>query len=359
MEGERKGRLPFRHLTWTDRLRIEKMLKEGHTSQEIADTLRVNVSTINREKKRGETVQMDSELRTKVVYTADRAHAKYRENMKAKGPELKIGNDRELADYLEKKIRDDKYSPEAALAAAKEEGKMEETSISKWTLYSYIRKGVFLSLTMADLPQGGKTKVKHKKVKRGKRAPAGDSIEQRPAEVATRETFGHWEMDTVVSAKDTSLKRLLVLSERKTRQELVVLMNNGEAESVVAAINQIEEKLGPESFRKIFRTITVDNGVEFADCAGIEGGTGENRRTHVFYCHPYRSSERGLNENSNRLIRRHWPKGTSFEAVTEEQVQEVEDWINNYPRGVLAHDCSRKRFEAELLTIGARWFDAA
>jgi len=354
MEEKRK-RMPFRHLTWTDRLCMEKMIKHGYSSQEIANTLRVHVSTVNREKKRGLTMQMDSELRVKDVYIAETAERKYRENLKAKGADLKIGNDRELADYLEKKIREDKFSPEAALAEARREGKMERTSISKWTLYSYIHKGVFLSLTMKDCPQGGVQKIKYKKVKRAKRPPKGDSIEKRPAEVDTRETFGHWEMDTVVSAKDTSLKRLLVLSERKTKQEIIVLINNGEAASVVAAINRIESKLGREHFKKIFRTITVDNGLEFADCDGIQKGNGEDERTHIYYCHPYRSGERGLNENTNRLIRRHWPKGTSFEAITETQVQRVEDWINNYPRGILNHDHSRDWFDRELKALGIAW----
>ena len=352
---EEKKRMPFHHLTWTDRLRMERLIKEGRSSREIANALHVHVSTVNREKKRGLTMQMDSELRVKNVYIADTAERKYRENLKAKGPELKIGNDRELANYLEKKIRGEKFSPEAALADAKRDGKMEQTSISKWTLYSYIHKGVFLSLTMKDCPQGGVVKTKYKKVVRAKRPPIGDSIEQRPAEVNSKKTFGHWEMDTVVSAKDTSLKRLLVLSERKTKQEIIVLLRNGEAASVVAAINRIEEKLGRDDFKKIFRTITVDNGVEFADCDGIQRGGGNDERTHIYYCHPYRSGERGLNENTNRLIRRHWPKGTSFEAITEDQVKKVEDWINDYPRGILNHDHSRDRFEHELKALGIVW----
>ena len=356
---ERKTRLPFRHLTWTDRLKMEKLLKEGHSTREIAQALHTTVQTINREKKRGETVQMDSELNIRTVYLADTADRKYRENLRAKGPELKIGNNRELADFLEKKITEEKFSPEAALAAAKREGKMKTTSICVNTLYSYIRKGVFLSLSMKDCPQGGKKKVKKQGVRRAKKAPNGDSIEQRPKEVDTRETFGHWEMDTVVSAKDTSLKRLLVLSERKTKQEIIELMMNGETSSVIKAINRIERKLGRQNFKKIFQTITVDNGTEFADCDGIQKGRGRTERTHLYYCHPYRSGERGLNENSNRLIRRHWPKGTSFEKITESQVKAVQEWINNYPRGALNHDCSNDRFIKELAAMGIEWPPAA
>ena len=352
---ERKKRLPFRQLTWTDRLKIEKLLKEGHGKKEIARALHVHLSTVYREIKRGETKQMDTELREIYVYTADMADRKYRENLKAKGPELKIGSDRDLANYLEKKMTADKYSPEAALAEAKKEGLMERTSISKPTLYSYIHKGVFLSLTMKDLPQGGKVKTKYQRLNRAKRAPKGDSIERRPKAVDAREEFGHWEMDTVVSAKGRTSKRLLVLSERKTRQELIILMQNGEASSVVKAINRIERKLGRENFKKIFRTITVDNGTEFADCDGIQKGRGKDERTHLYYCHPYSSYERGLNEGNNKLIRRFYPKGTSFKALTEKDIKKLEEWINNYPRKVIDYDSSAERFRAELEELDIEW----
>ena len=352
---EKKKRMPFRQLTWTDRLKMEKMLKERYSYKDIAKALHVHLSTIYREKERGMTKQMDSELREIYVYTADMADRKYRENLKAKGPELKIGNDRELADYLEQKMTDEKYSPEAALAAAKKEGKMTRTSISKPTLYSYIHKGVFLSLSMKDLPQGGKVKIKHKRVQRAKRAPKGDSIEKRPMEINKKEEFGHWEMDTVISAKSATTKRLLVLSERKTRHELIFLMKNGEAASVVRTMNRLERKLGRENFKKIFRTITVDNGVEFQDCDGIQIGRGKDERTHLYFCHPYSSFERGLNEGNNRLIRRFLPKGTSFKKVTDKDVKEIENWINRYPRKVINYDSSAERFQAELEMLGIEW----
>ena len=355
---EKKGRLPFRQLTWTDRLRLEKLLKEGHKPQEIANTLHVHNSTIYREIKRGQTKQLDTHLREIYVYTADMADRKYRENLKAKGPQLKIGKDHELANYLEEKMTDSatfRFSPCQGLAEAKKEGKMERTSISKPTLYSYIHKGVFLNLTMKDLPQGGKVKTKYQRLTRAKRAPKGDSIEQRPKEVNTKEEFGHWEMDTVVSAKNTGTKRLLVLSERKTRHELIILMKNGEAESVVKAINRIERKLGRENFKKVFRTITVDNGTEFSDCDGIQKGNRKSERTHLYYCHPFSSYERGLNEGNNKLIRRFYPKGTSFKTLTEKDVKKIEDWINKYPRKVLNYDSSAERFLAELEELGIEW----
>lgn len=116
--GERR----FSHLRWKDRLKIEKMLKEKRSVREIADALHVHNSTIYREIRRGMTKQMTTELVDVEVYCPETAQRKYQENLQAKGPDLKIGNDHDLAEYIENKIINDHYSPAAALAKIKEEG---------------------------------------------------------------------------------------------------------------------------------------------------------------------------------------------------------------------------------------------
>lgn len=167
--------------------------------------------------------------------------------------------------------------------------------ISEWTLYSYIDKGVFATITNKSLPTGKKKKHPYRKVQEA-RLPKGDGIEDRSEEINSRKTFGHWEMDTVVSAR-RSKKRLLVLTERLTRWEIIELMKDGTSASVVAALNRMERKLGSAAFREMFRSITIDNGVEFADCAGMESSCRRSgARTHVYYCHPYSAYERGSNE---------------------------------------------------------------
>lgn len=93
-----------KHLTWTDRLKIEKGLKEGLKPLQIADRLHVNNSTIYRELKRGTYTHLNSDLTTEERYSPEIAQARYRENLKAKGGELKIADDHELAEYIEKKI---------------------------------------------------------------------------------------------------------------------------------------------------------------------------------------------------------------------------------------------------------------
>ena len=323
----------FRHLSWNDRLKIEAMLKAGRHYQEIADEIGVHLRTIYNEVKRGRYIHTNSDLTEEERYSPDIAEAAYREHLAAKGPDLKIGNDHELAQYIEKKIGEEGYSPAAVLGEIKEQGIEFQTTICESTLYSYIDKRVFLTITNKSLPVKSKKKRSYNKVRKASRPAAGESIESRPEEINARETVGHWEMDCVEGKKKTK-KTLLVLTERKSRKEIIIPMKDQTSRSVVAALDRLERQYGAK-FYKIFQSITVDNGSEFADCEGIEKSCRrKGNRTKVYYCHPYSSYERGSNENANKLIRRWFPKGTDFRQVTAKAIQWVEDWINNYPREI-------------------------
>lgn len=275
-------------------------------------------------------------------------------NAQGKGRNIKIGNDIKLAEYIENKIVENKYSPEAALAAVATSGIEFSTTISVRTLYRYIDNGIFLKLTNKHLPVKGKKKKKNKKVQVQKRAAAGESIENRPDEVATRETFGHWEMDTVKGKQGVTKSCMLVLTERKTRDEIIFKLKDQKAESVVDALDRLERKWG-DMFSKVFRSITVDNGVEFSDCKGMERSalTPGEKRTYLFYCHPYSSWERGTNENTNKLIRRHIPKGEDFDEKQDRDIEFIENWINTYPRGIFGFRTSEELFKEELEKITA------
>lgn len=349
----------YKHLTKTDRLRIEKWLKGGLNAQEIADRLRVHRSTIYRELKRGRYEWLDGKTwRTEIRYSPDIAEKRYRDNLRAKGPDLKIGKDYELATYIEETMIKHNCSPAAVLGFAILEGRKFKTSISIPTIYSYIKKGVFLNITQKDLPRHGKHKSTYKKVgkKKEARAPAGESIEQRPAEVDNRKVFGHWEADTVYSGKgkNKSKHALLVLTERKTRQEVIIKIPNRKAETIVKALDALEHKLGARRFRAIFKSITVDNGSEFAATKELERSCINKTipRTKLYYCHPYSSWERGSNENINGMIRRRHPKGTNFAKVPKEEIAKTEDWINNYPRKILGYRSSEMEFQECLRQLG-------
>lgn len=346
--GNFMGKL-FKHLSQNDRIKMETMLNSGHKVVEVAEYLHVHRSTIYREMKRGEYTHRNSDYTEETRYSSDLGQKNHDWNAQGKGRNIKIGNDRPLAEYIEGKIIEDKYSPEAALAAAAESGIEFTTSISVRTLYRYIDKGIFLKLTNKDLPVKGKRKKHNKRVKVQKRASAGESIENRPDEVKDREIFGHWEMDTVKGKQGVTKSCMLVLTERKTRDEIIVKLPDQKAASVVEAIDRLERKWG-DMFTKVFRSITVDNGVEFSDYEGLERSVlheGE-KRTFAFYCHPYSSWERGSNENNNRLIRRHIPKGEDFDEKQDRDIEYIENWINNYPRGIFGFKTSAQLFEEEI-----------
>ena len=199
----------------------------------------------------------------------------------------------------------------------------------------------------------------YKKVKKNKsasRAPAGESIEQRPEEIDGREEFGHWEGDTVYSGKGKrkTTRALLTLTERKTRKEIIIAIPNRKAETVVKALDALERKLGARRFRAIFKSITFDNGTEFAAAEELERSCINKHlpRTKVYFCHPYSSWERGTNENTNGMIRRRFPKGTNFAAVTNAQIAQAENWINNYPRKILGYRSSEIVFRECLRELG-------
>ena len=336
------------HFTLNDRYTLERMLKKGFSKAAIADALGKCERSIYYEIGRGLCIQRTTELIDVEVYCADVAERKYRAHLRDKGPDLKIGTDHALARRLEELVMVHGFAPGAALAEIRNNGEVFETVICENTLYNYIYRGdVFLNLTPEHLHNKGRRHYAAKSKKQAARAPRGQSIEKHPEEVKGRGSFGHWEMDSIMGCKG-SKQALLVLTERRTRMGLVILVEDHTAASVVKAINSLERCFG-KLFYKLFKSITVDNGCEFQDFEGIEmAHRRKGKRTVVFFCHPYSAYERGSNENMNRLIIRFFPKGTNFDDVTKEQVAEAERWVNHYPRKLLGWKSAAMLFEEEL-----------
>lgn len=338
----------YTRIHWEDRLKIEVLVRAGHNKTEIAALIGKHRTSVSRELKRGEYVHRNSDWTEEIRYSPELAEEKYQKQLQEKGREIKLGKDHELARYIEEKIVKKKYSPYAVVQKIKQEGKKFTINICRATIYNYIKKGVFFNLTEKELPLGGKAKRKKKNNRRRKRASSGTSIEMRPESVDTREEFGHWEMDTVVGKQGVSKKSFLVLTERKTRKEIIEILKEHTAKEVVRVMDKIERQWGG-AFKKIFKSITVDNGTEFSDAEGLERARrGKKQRTSVFYCHPYSSYERASNENQNKLIRRHVPKGTDLDNISRTTVKEVENWINEYPRELFGGITSNILFKNEL-----------
>lgn len=341
-------------LTLTQRRDLERLLQAGAHKKQIALQLGVCLATVYNEIKRGECKQKvysytdywgERHYKTVTVYSADIAEEKYLLNQSSHGAPLKIGNDFELVREIENRVLNEKISACAALGRIKRE-KACRTLISKTTLYRYIRVGyIFERITMQDV----KLKPKHKQKATIKRPPKGTSIEKRPLEITARNTFGHWEMDCVVGKQGTK-ETILAFTERLTRYELVFKMPDHKAATVVHFVNKLEKRFG-KNFRKLFKSITVDNGVEFSDFAGLEKSIYGGKRTSVYYCHPYTSCERGSNERLNREIRRLIPKGIDLSTISDKRIKAVETWVNNYPREIFGYATSAELFTTYLQAI--------
>ena len=158
-------------------------------------------------------------------------------------------------------------------------------------------------------------------------------------------------MDTVTGKAKGKGQVLLVLTERSTRQEIIMKLRHKTTAEVVHALNRLERRYG-RRFPLLFKSITVDNGAEFMDCAGMEKSyRSKAQRTKIYYCHPYSAWERGSNENANAMIRRFIPKGTPIENYSEQDIQRIQDWMNRYPRKILDYKCSDDLFLAHLKTL--------
>ena len=174
------GERTYKQLNWTSRIKLETMLKHGHSKKEIAEELGVHISTVYRELKRGTYEHLNSDYTTEERYSPEKAEARYQEGLAAKGAPLKIGKNHAAAQFIEDKIGNEDYSPAAVCALLKQE-KYKHFGITfcRATIYKYVEDGVFLTLTNADLPEKGERKKKHKTIKKKQsRASSGTSIEE-------------------------------------------------------------------------------------------------------------------------------------------------------------------------------------
>lgn len=317
------------YMTEKERYKLEGMLDAGKPVSWIAQELGFCRQTIYNEIKRGQyvhTYDYWDELR----YSAAKGQDIHDKLKSKKGRPLKIGNDFEYANFLERKILKEKFSPAAALARARKEG--FKKSISVGTLYNYIDHHVFYRLTNNNLWEKKKRKPKKEKKEPQKAHENLPSIEDRPEHINTRSELGHWEMDLVVGPQE-STAALLTLTERISRKEIIVKVPNRKAATIRRAINRIERET--PNFKEKFKSISTDNGPEFMEYKNLIKSIRGGKRFDVWYCHSYAAWEKGTNENHNRMIRRFFPKGTDFTKITKKQIAEVQNWMNDYPRKIL------------------------
>ena len=330
-----------KHLNFKERMIIELRLNDGFSAYKIAKELQRPINTILNEIRRGTTKQIKQGKYVE-MYLADTGEAIYKANRQNSCRTFKRIECSSFINYAVDMIKNHSWSPDACVGNALAKGKFQRDQIvCTKTLYNYIDLGL-LAVINADLPMKLRRNTKSSQVKKHKKE-LGKSITERPSNINNREEFGHWEIDTVVGEKSKYDSVLLTIVERKTRNAIIHKIASKTAEAVTEALNSIRTIYG-DKFSDIFKTITSDNGSEFADLSILEAETD----TKVYFTHPYSSFEKGTNERHNGLIRRFIPKGKCISDYSSDDIIFIEEWMNTLPRKILNYKTPEELFEMHL-----------
>lgn len=339
------------HLNETERQIIERQLALGTPKKQIARLLGRNISTIRREIKRGSVTQRktknyiskradDPGYTESTCYFADAGQRRYEQNRLHCGRKYRLTECSDFVKFAEEKILKEKWSPDGVVAEAKRKS-LFKNIVSTVTLYKWIDNR-FLKIKNIDLLQKCRRKPR-KTHSREHRTKLGTCISERPKEINERSVFGHWEGDSVVGKNGKS--SVLTLIERKTSECLVLRSGSKTSDSTYFALLELKERFG-ENFTNIFRSITFDNGTEFAACEKFE-----SLGFKVYYAHPYSAWERGQNEHFNGMLRRFIPKGSDLSVLTQDDLDRFAEYLNSLPRKHLNYFAPKDLFFKELSDI--------
>lgn len=356
VEAENKEKREINsRLTYEERVIIEARLRSRKKIKitDIAEELDRDKSVISREINRNSYAKWDERTATyKKVYSAAKAQGDYENKRRNAGRKSAVEEDKKLKQFIEDKILIEKWSPEEVSGYIKKHNLKFKIQPSFQEIYYWIETKQ-LKIKSEDLTHKYKLKDKKEKEEKVKKGPKHKkkSIHNRPNEINENKEFGHWELDCVEGTKDTQ-KTYMTLLERLTKKYIVIEMKEHTNRCVMEAINGLEEKYG-EDFKKIFKTMTTDNGHEFLNYDNIERSKYDRRRkrTKVYYTDPYSSWQKGMNENCNGILRRFIPKGTDLNRISAYQLGLILDKINGKPRKILDFISANDMFEIELNKI--------
>ena len=303
----------YTRLTNEQRHTMETLLRKGQKPAAVARDLGVHRSSISRELSRNG--MKPSNYRHDVAM---------RRATKEKSSKNTSTVDPAVWAHVERKLRNEQWSPEQISENLKKS--VELPQVSHETIYRHI----YLDKKAGgDLHQNLRHRIKSYKKRGAQKERRGRirnavSIDERPAIVNQKGRQGDWEMDTVIGRPGGAV--LVTMVERKSRLLRVRLAASKEALAVSGGILE-----GLKSIKDQVQTLTYDNGKEFAKHELIS----DLLEAQGYFAHPYHSWERGLNENTNGLLRQYFPKKSSFDELTPERVLEVENLLNNRPRKCL------------------------
>jgi transposase, IS30 family len=320
--------MSYRQLARGQRYQIYALKKAGHNQSQIATNVGCHKSTISRELHRN---------------CGDKGYRPYQADELAYDRQCEAYRSRiawETWQEVERLLRQD-WSPEQIAGRFKLE---KRATVSHECIYLYVyaekRRG-------GTLHQHLRSQKKQRKrysgyIRRGQ-IPNRISIDKRPKIVARKGRFGDWEADTIVGARHKG--GILSVVERKSKlTRLRKLATKAAAEMKDNTI----ELLTPLAAK--VHTITVDNGKEFCDHELIAEGL----QALVYFAHPYASWERGLNENTNGLIRQYFPKKYDFTKITSAELQDVAALLNNRPRKTLGYRTPNEVFFKQRVELTTR-----
>ena len=349
-----KNQGKYHHLTKKDRITIENLINQKDENGKrlfnntyIANYLGVHKSTISREirKRRKEKMYIRTGKTKTMPYTAEYAQddATFKRGL-SKG-EYKLRKYKKMAKFIEDKIKIDKWAPDAIVGYMETHNMFNfsgYTSISTPTIYNAIRYHI-INVKLEDTRRMKyKSEYEYKVKSNLPVSKAEYSINNRPEEINKRLYFGHFELDTVIGTRRGKHECLMTLTERKTRFEIIFKLKCKTAQEVVYKFNKMKEFM-KKNYDKIFKSITTDNGTEFSDFLSIIKDT----KTKIYFCHPYCSGEKGTNEKHNSMIRYFIPKGTLIEKYTNNDINKIANWMNNYPRKILNYKTPLEALQEE------------
>lgn len=320
----------FKQLGLDERAKIEAWVNSGVSKAEIARSLGIHRSTVTRELNRFSTPH---------GYKSRMAEARHKEKRKNCRPKCKVETLPKVSQYvLEHILRG--WSPETISGTLREEIKLGFRTSTDYVNHESIYKFVYES-------EFGKKEKLYQYLRRGQKRRKRRFgrkthkeliknrifIGMRPEEVQSRKTIGHWEGDAIIY---TNKKAINSLVERKSR---FVILTKLEQKTAVLTKEAITNRL-QNHYRK---TLTVDNGSEHTLHEEIAKELGVD----IFFCHPYHSWEKGTNENTNGLVRRYLPKRTSIDELTQTELDDIAEELNNRPRRILNYQTPRQVLELE------------
>ncbi|AQQ70756.1 Transposase, IS30 family [Limihaloglobus sulfuriphilus] len=302
----------YKQLTEDDRIEIYAMKQAGNQQKQIAAALGVSPSTISRELARNTGLR---------GYRPKQAQQKalYRRMAARKAVKMKP----ETIEYIESRLRQ-QHSPEQIAKRMKTDPHWQGPAVSHERIYQHIWQDKARGETLyTHLRIAGTKQRRKRRNSRDRRGTIKNrvGIEKRPPVVERKNRIGDWEGDTVVGKNHQGA--LVTLVDRKSKLTLIGKVDRYTAEAVERTIIALIGTLPRRTY-----TLTVDNGKEFSNHESIA----HNLKIKVFFADPYSAWERGLNENTNGLIRQYVPKGSDIRMLTNQKIEHIMNRLNNRPR---------------------------